>query len=423
MTGSLSNISKISHGNTAAWVRLQSAPADVATEMRAQPATWWSAQADQISKTWLETGLPSTRLEDWKYTSLASFHSKARTAGLGGIAVAAPNGVQVLRLSEVDRGAKLSDADRTTIREMLSSRENVFFENMAKSLVADPVVIVVPAKYASEQAIEINWRGLPDGQWGFGVAAVLIGEGASVSLVEKYGAGSDAQTHSTILRICRGAKLSHLRLQTGESRVGSGFVMSSTHARVMADANYQNAQVSFGSQLSREDLVVELCEAGAETVTDGVFIGRSAQLLDHHTNLIHRVGNTTSRQIYKGVLADEARGVFNGRIAISKNASGSHSSQMNKNLLLSRKVELDTKPQLEIDNDDVKAAHGAAIGRLDPEHIFYLRSRGIEMSQAVEILARGFANEAVQRLDSSALRSAGIAAIERGLSGLSWEAL
>ena len=422
MTGSLSN-SKISHGNTAAWVRLMSAPADVANEMRAQPEAWWSAQADKISQSWLESGLPSTRLEDWKYTSLAGLHTKARTAGLGGISVSAPNGVQVLRLSQVAKDAKVTDADRSLIREMLSSSENVFFENMAKSLVADPVVVVVPAKYSSEQAIEINWRGLPDGQWGFGVAAVLVGEGASVSLVERYGAASDAQTHSTVLQVGRGAKLSHLRLQSGEGQAGTGFVLSSTRARVMADANYQNAQVSFGSQLSREDLVVELCEQGADAITDGVFIGRAGQLLDHHTNLIHRVGNTTSRQIYKGVLADESRGVFNGRIAISKNASGSNSSQMNKNLLLSRKVELDTKPQLEIDNDDVKAAHGAAIGRLDAEHIFYLRSRGIEMSQAVEMLARGFAGEAVQRLDSATLRAIGTAAIEKGLGGLSWEAL
>ena len=117
--GSTSKTSKISHGNTAAWVRLISAPADVATEMRAQPEAWWSVQAERISKLWLETGLPSTRLEDWKYTSLSGFHAKARTAGLGGISVSAPNGVRVLRLSQLAQDAEISEADRALIREML----------------------------------------------------------------------------------------------------------------------------------------------------------------------------------------------------------------------------------------------------------------------------------------------------------------
>jgi Fe-S cluster assembly protein SufD len=158
-------------------------------------------------------------------------------------------------------------------------------------------------------------------------------------------------------------------------------------------------------------------------VVDGVFIGRSGQLLDHHTNLLHLVGETQSEQLYKGILADESRGVFNGRVVIAKGASGSNSAQLNKNLLLSKRVEIDTKPQLEIENDDVKAAHGAAIGRLDPEHLFYLQSRGIGLSQAVEVLARGFAFESIDKLESDRLREIGRIAIGDMLSGINWEGL
>lgn len=419
---------QLPHAPSVQWELLVKTAGEPSLAMQAQPAAWWRAQAERFMTNWMATGLPTTRLEDWKYTSLVSLHAKARRVDLSPVEVKAPGGVRVLRLSQAMLDATVSEVEREKIRTTLECDGNVFFENMAKSLVADPFVVFVPAKFKSDVPIEIHWRALPEGQWAFGVGAVLVGESADISIVERYGTGADAQTSSMSVHLDPYACVSHLRIQSGENRseassVASGVVLSSLRTRVEKGGKYEVAQVSFGSKLSREDMTVELCEEEAEAVTDGVFIGRSNQLLDHHTNLVHRVGSTTSRQIYKGILSDESRGVFNGRIAIEKNASGSNSSQMNKNLLLSKKVELDTKPQLEIDNDDVKAAHGAAIGRLDADHIFYLRSRGIPQSQAVEILARGFAGEAVQRLSSDLLRSIGNEEIERGLRGLSWEAL
>ena len=432
MTGSLSKNSDeggravkpaLPHALSPQWEQLVAAAERQNILMKSQPEAWWRVQAEHLSRAWLNSGLPTTRLEEWKYTSLVHLHAKPRVVGLGPVDVSAPEGVRVVRLSQISSEASISDAERVKIRELLEAKSAVFFENVAKSLVSDPFIVVVPEKLKSSTSIEITWRGLPEGQWGFGVAAVIVGAGADISLIERYGSGVDAQTHTTLLDIGSHACVSHLRIQTGDNKTDSGVVISNVRARVAAGSKYENAQVSFGSALSREDLSVELTAAEAETITDGVFIGRSGQVLDHHTNLVHLVGSTTSRQVYKGILADESRGVFNGRIAIAKNASGSNSAQMNKNLLLSKKVELDTKPQLEIDNDDVKAAHGAAIGRLDPEHVFYLRSRGIGMGQAVEMLARGFAYEAVQRLGSESLREIGTREIERGLRGLSWESL
>ena len=203
-----------------------------------------------------------------------------------------------------------------------------------------------------------------------------------------------------------------------------GVVTASAHIDVAAGANYHGLQVSSGSCLSREDLEVDLLFAGAKATADGVYIGKGKQVLDHHTSLCHLVGDTQSDQLYKGILSDESRGVFNGRIAIAKNAKGANSSQMNRNLLLSKKVEIDTKPQLEIDNDDVKAAHGAAIGRLDAEHVFYLQSRGIAKAQAIEILASGFAYDVIDRIEDMAettkLRELAKACISDALVGLTW---
>ncbi|CAN5601611.1 Fe-S cluster assembly protein SufD [soil metagenome] len=426
MTGSSSNVTPVndvSHATSPQWEALVEAATRAETQMRDQTETWWSAQANRLASEWLSTGLPTTRMEAWKYTSLVGLHAKARKVGLGPVDVKAPAGVKVFRLSQMASEESLTGADRAGIRELLETKSDVFFENLAKSLVVDPFIVAIPPSFTSDAPIEITWKSLPADQWGLGLAIVFVGEKAQVKILESYGAGVDAQTVATIVEVRDHAVVHHLRVQAGDNKADVGFILASSRARVWNHSRYEASQVSFGSKLSREDLTVELCAADAGAVTDGVFIGRSNQLLDHHTNLVHRVGSTTSRQIYKGILADEARGVFNGRIAIERNASGSDSSQMNKNLLLSKRVEIDTKPQLEIDNDDVKAAHGAAIGRLDADHIFYLRSRGISMSQSVEMLARGFAYEAVHRLSSPALRALGTREIDRGLKGLSWEAL
>lgn len=419
MTGSSS---KVSHAPSAQWLELLAAAERQKVIFGDQPETWWREQAEKYASAWTQSGLPTTRHEEWLYTSLVPLHAKARRVGLGPVDVRAPEGVNVIRLSQLKAEASIASETKTIVRELLTENSKVYFENIAKSLVADPFLIFVPAELKSSTPVEIDWRALPEGQWGLGVAAIVVGEKADVSLIERYGKGVDAQTHSTSMDVGAGALVSHLRVQHGDGKA-DGVVLSSVRTKLRAGAKYESTQVSFGSQLSREDLTVELCEAEAEAIVDGVFIGRDRQVLDHHTNLVHRVGNTVSRQLYKGILSDESRGVFNGRIAIAKNASGSNSAQMNKNLLLSKKVELDTKPQLEIDNDDVKAAHGAAIGRLDADHIFYLRSRGIDEGQAIEMLARGFAFEATERLGSDGLRKIGIAEIETGLRGLKWDSL
>lgn len=405
------------------WDRLAEAGQLQSKALRAQPDSWWKQRATSLLENCLSQGFPTTRQEAWKYTSLAPLNSRERIVEVAPVQVAAPDGVRVACLSELVKDRSLSSADQAAIRSLLDVSGPNYFENLAMSFVLDPCVILVPANFHSDESIDLHWQSLPEGHWGLGAIAVVVGEGAAVTVVERYGQDADAQASATLMVVGALANVSHLRIQSGANEINQGIVLAATRTHLRKDAKYEVSQVSFGSRFSREDLTVELEAEGAETVTDGVFIGRAGQVLDHHTNLVHRVGPTTSRQIYKGILADESRGIFNGRIAIAKNASGSNSSQMNKNLLLSKKVEIDTKPQLEIDNDDVKAAHGAAIGRLDPEHIFYLRSRGIDMGHAVEMLARGFAFEAVQRLSSENLRTIGQEEIERGLRGLSWEAL
>jgi Fe-S cluster assembly protein SufD len=130
------------------------------------------------------------------------------------------------------------------------------------------------------------------------------------------------------------------------------------------------------------------------------------ELVDNHTSIDHAVPHGTSRELYKGVLAGEAKAVFNGKVIVRPDAQKSDAQQTNKNLLLTRGAEVDTKPELQIFADDVKCSHGAAIGQLDPEALFYLKSRGIGEAAGRRLLTRGFANEIVARVRDEALRSA-----------------
>lgn len=427
MTGSSTEnltASALPHAASPQWLALVEAAASCEARFAAQPETWWSAQADRLRSDWMASGLPTMRLENWKYTSLVTLHEKSREITAANLELNSGSGVVLTRLSKVS--SQVDETQLQSVRALLATSTDIEFADITRSFVSDPYIILVPEGFRSETPIEINWTGptnVPGGpgvSWSFGVVAMFVGAGADVSIVESYGRGVGALSLVSLVDLKAHAKVGHLRLQCG---VGSDAVIASTFANVEDSAVYEASQVSFGPELARENLRVELLGPSAQATVDGVYIGRGRQILDHHTDLVHRVGSTTSGQLYKGILSEESRGVFNGRIAIAKNASGSNSSQMNRNLLLSKKVEIDTKPQLEIENDDVKAAHGAAIGRLDPEHVFYLRSRGIELSQAVEILSRGFAFEGVARLSSSILRQRGTEAIEAGLRGLSWESL
>lgn len=428
MTGSLIEQSALPHADSAQWQSLLKAFAVAGSSNAANAVPgapdWWRSQAAAKARQISQSGLPTTRLEDWKYTNLVQLHARDRKIALGPVDVRGPDGLQVLTLSQMERVASVDLNLISRVRKSLSKETGGFTGRLCRALVADPFVICVPEGLKSAEPIEITWKALPDGFWSMGAVVVDVGARSSVSIVERYGRGVDAQSLLTLVNVGAGARVTHLRSQQGSGKVDVGVVTAAAHIDVFEGANYHNLQVSSGSCLSREDLEVELLYAGAKATVDGVYIGKGKQVLDHHTSLCHRVGETLSEQLYKGILCDESRGVFNGRIAIAKNARGSNSSQMNRNLLLSKKVEIDTKPQLEIDNDDVKAAHGAAIGRLDAEHIFYLQSRGIGKAQAIEILACGFAFDVLDRIEDLAetnkLRELAKVCIFDALVGLTW---
>jgi len=160
---------------------------------------------------------------------------------------------------------------------------------------------------------------------------------------------------------------------------------------------------------------VVLEDVGADCTLHGLFLATGEQLIDNHTLVDHAMPHGTSRELYKGILGGSSRGVFRGRVIVRPGAQKTDARQSNPNLLLADSAEIDTKPQLEIYADDVKCSHGSAIGRLDADALFYLRSRGIDAERARLVLTRGFAVEVLEQLPAPALRDATLALLEERL--------
>ncbi len=193
----------------------------------------------------------------------------------------------------------------------------------------------------------------------------------------------------------------HYRLQN-ESR--GGFHVGCNEVYQDRDSHYRTLSIDLGSRLTRNDFRCVLDGEGGLAGIDGLYLLKGRQHLDNYTTLEHVRPHCDSRELFKGVLDEHARGIFRGRIIVHKDAQKTDSKQTNNNLLLSDHSLVNTKPQLEIYADDVKCTHGATIGQLDPEALFYLRSRGISRAAARSTLIFGFASEVIDRVRVSSLR-------------------
>ena len=205
----------------------------------------------------------------------------------------------------------------------------------------------------------------------------------------------------TDIDVGEGAQVLHIKVQT---EAPDTFHCSTLRCRQAAHSVVRLFDLSLGGKLARNDVVAGIDGEGAELHLDGLYALKGRQHVDHHTTIDHRVPRGTSRQVYKGILDDQARVVFNGKVLVRPGAKLTDGYQINQNLLLSRGATVNTKPQLEIENDDVKCTHGATIGQLDDAQRFYVQSRGISPADAEAMLARGFVEDVLYRIQDKALQ-------------------
>jgi Fe-S cluster assembly protein SufD len=197
------------------------------------------------------------------------------------------------------------------------------------------------------------------------------------------------------------ADVHHLILHQGRDNL---HYVGNIHADVARDAAYHSYTYWLGGQLSRNDLTIALNGTGAATDLYGLYLCGDNDHLDNHTVVEHRVPHCRSNELYKGVLTDSSKAVFNGRIVVFKDAQKTDSQQANRNLLLSETATINTKPELEIYADDVSCAHGTTVGQMDEEALFYLRSRGVGLEHAKVMLTHAFCMELLETIPDPTLR-------------------
>jgi Fe-S cluster assembly protein SufD len=221
----------------------------------------------------------------------------------------------------------------------------------------------------------------------------------------------------TEVELGENAAVDYYRLQEESSKA---FHISGVHVRQDRDSRFDAHTVTLGSALVRNDVDVRLAAPGAHCELNGLYLAGGRQHVDTHTRVDHLQPHGTSNEFYKGILDGHARSVFNGKVIVHPDAQKTDARQSNKNLLLSVNAEADTKPELEIYADDVKCSHGATVGQLDADSVFYLRSRGLDETAARNLLTFAFAREIIEQVKVAPLRSYLDQAVMQRLPQVAW---
>jgi Fe-S cluster assembly protein SufD len=266
----------------------------------------------------------------------------------------------------------------------------------------DGARIEIPAGEVVDGFIHLLFIGNGDGIWSHPRNVINVGAHAQVAIVETYvGTGNYFTNAVTEIVAGEGAVVDHYRLQCESV---DAFHVGNVFIRQERGASVTSRSILIGGALARSETHVALAGEGATVALDGLFVGTNSQHLDNRTVIDHIKPHCESYELYKGVLDQSARGVFDGRIIVRPDAQKTVSRQENRNLLLSETAVVDSKPTLEIHNDDVKCNHGSTIGQIEAEPLFYLRSRGIGEEEARSLLVYAFASEIVDRMKLEPVR-------------------
>ncbi|MEK7341221.1 MAG: Fe-S cluster assembly protein SufD, partial [Candidatus Binatota bacterium] len=234
---------------------------------------------------------------------------------------------------------------------------------------------------------------------------IVIGRGGQATVVESYcGVEEEIYFTNAVTEIVVGENGvgEHYKVQR---EGGKAFHIATLQARLERNSNFSSHSISLGGALVRNEVNAVLDGEGGECTLNGLYMVSGGQHVDNHTRIDHVKAHCNSRELYKGVLDGKSRGVFSGKIYVHEGAEKTDAKQTNNNLLLSQEALIDTKPQLEIYNNDVKCAHGSTIGQLDQDAIFYLRSRGISREDARNLLTYAFASDVISRIRIDPMRA------------------
>ncbi len=325
-----------------------------------------------------ENGFPTPKDEEWKYTNVASLPiSNFR--------------IQILNSRNENENAEF-------LKEFDYERNGFTALNLA---FADVVLVKIPKETSVEKPIEFNFKA-DENTANFPHVIVVAEAGSKATIIENYESQAQSFTNSAMqIFVEDNANLTHYRVQKESAE---SYHIGTSEITLKRGSYYNSTNINLGGKLSRHDIHLKFTATGGECFVDGLYMLNGNQHHDTHSMIDHALPNCVSHQNYKGVLNDKSHGVFNGKVFVRENASGTDAQQSNKNLLLSNDARVDTKPQLEIYNDDVKCAHGATVGQLEEEELFYLLSRGLNESLARNLLTYGFAEEIVNKIEIESIK-------------------
>ena len=394
-------------------------------EVPARPHAWVNRlRAAALERAHALT-LPTVRQEDWRFTDLAPLYELAFKPAAP---ATVPTGLALEPVIAPEAAARLVFVDGQFVPS-LSTRagEGVVIAPLGAALETHADLLEAElgrlAGSGDDPFRAINTAHLADGAFVFarpdvaakapvqvifansqaGVAVhprclIVAGKGSELTVLEDYvGLHEGASCVNAVTEIAVGTN-AHLRHVRRQRENAQSFHIATCAVRLERDASYRSVSVALGARLSRCNLHVVQAGEGTDCQLDGLALIADRQLADTHSLVDHAEPHGTSRQLHKCIVGGHAHAVFNGRIVVRKGAQRTDSAQSSRNLLLSRRAHVDTKPQLEIFADDVKCSHGTTVGSLDAEELFYLRSRGLGEHAARALLTYGFAAEIVNRV-------------------------
>ncbi|MFO1417712.1 MAG: Fe-S cluster assembly protein SufD [Methylotetracoccus sp.] len=397
--------------------------------------SWLNALRQDARGRFDAKGFPSPRDEEWKYTNVAAIERRSFKPAIDGIVsnAVAPDTISRYRLDDAWSLVLVDGVFRPDLSTLGTEFDGLSAGPLSSALAVEPERLKATLGHALAAEphgfLAYNTAFFAEGLYlrvargsvierPIQVLNISTQGSAAVNLRNLYvlEPGSRARVVETFVGqpesgaltvsvsealVAEGAELGCTLLQNESER---GFLFSGLYATIGRDARLGHDNLSLGGLLVRNEIHVSL-DANSSCSLNGLFVGRNRRHVDNHTLIHHHGPNGVSREQYRGILADRSRGVFQGRIVVHPDAQKTDAQMNNRNLLLSDDAEVDTKPQLEIHADDVKCAHGVAIGQLDPESVFYLESRGIDSAAARNMLSFAFANAMIEQLELTGVRN------------------
>lgn len=410
---------------------------DLQAQLPGSELPWLTSLREQAVQQFSEHGYPTPRHEAWKYTNVASIIRKGYQPIVESDGAAPEPDISAwlmpelnaIRLCFVDGhfAPSLSDLaglpDGAVIASLnaqlqqapeqveacLASHAAIGpqgFAELNTAFMSDGVFIRLPDGIEIERPVHLVHVARKAAQPGMAFLRNLVfaGKGSRVTLIEHFVSADGAQAMINAMTQCvlaQDAGVEHYLLNEQGDGINH---FGAVHVHQDRNSHYVSHNLQAGARLARSDLVVELAGEGCESTLNGFYIGQGKQHIDNYLRIEHQVPHCSSRQLYKGVLDGRSRGIFNGHVIVKQDAQQTDAQQMNRNLLLSDQAEADTRPQLEIYADDVKCSHGATIGQIDHEALFYLRARGIDADIARRLLIGAFAIEVTEQLGLAPVR-------------------